>query len=75
MPPRAAYSVLGLLPPRAAIIFGPALGLVSVLTFVAGSIGYAKSKGWHWAVGLLGLFSFLGLLVIWQLPRMPTRHR
>ena len=43
----------------------------AAVPFVSGCMFYAKSKGWHWAVGLLGIFNLAGLLVLWQIPRLP----
>jgi dipeptide/tripeptide permease len=36
--------------------------------FIYGCVNYVKAKGWHWAFGLLGVFSLLGLLILYFLP-------
>jgi hypothetical protein len=58
-------------------ISGIGLQTAGAIWFLLGCVGYARSKGWHVAVGLLGLFSFIGLLTLWQLPTMqaPRRRR
>lgn len=46
------------------------------LAFVVGCIFYAREKGWHgWVGGVLGIFSLVGLYVIWRLPVIPRPHR
>ena len=46
--------------------------LAGWILIVVGAGFYAKAKGYHWAWGLLGVFSILGLLV---LVFFPDRHK
>lgn len=48
------------------------LGLLVTLAgsaaFIWGCINYAQGKGYHWALGLLGLLSCIGLIVLVVIP-------
>jgi len=49
------------------------VGLLSgTILFVAGVYYYAKAKGYHGALGFIGLFSWVGLLIIALLPDKTT---
>jgi hypothetical protein len=39
-----------------------------VVVFVYGCSLYAKAKGQHWAWGLLGVLSLIGLIILYFLP-------
>ena len=36
-----------------------------ILINIWGCVGIARLKGRHWAFGLLGFFSFVGLAIVW----------
>ena len=46
--------------------------LTGTILFVAGVYYYAKAKGYHGALGFIGLFSWVGLLIIALLPDKST---
>jgi len=43
---------------------GFGLTLVGAVFFIWGCCSYAKGKGYHWALGFLGLLSCIGLLIL-----------
>jgi hypothetical protein len=55
------------LPDWAAMMFGCSIILGAILWLV-GSCYYALAKGYSTAVGLLGIFSWIGLLILFVLP-------
>ena len=54
-------------PEWVATLFGFSFVLGAILWLV-GSCYYAKAKGYSAAVGLLGIFSWIGLLILFVLP-------
>lgn len=59
-------AVLGSLSPRLAQVFSLLIVFGNVI-FILGCINFARAKGQPWYVGLLGLFSCVGLAVLWFL--------
>ena len=53
------------------LVLGFIVCISAAVVFDLGCIHYARAKGWHWWVGLLGVFSLLGLLVLWELETLP----
>jgi hypothetical protein len=49
-------------------LIGGLVFLIGVAMFITGLAYYAKSKGYHWALGFLGLLSCIGLIVLAVLP-------
>jgi drug/metabolite transporter (DMT)-like permease len=49
-------------------LLGALLAVGGAAAFVFGCCIYAREKGYHWAVGLLGIFFLLGLAVLYFLP-------
>ena len=49
------------------LVGGPLAALGAVL-FIMGCCFYAKAKGYAWWIGLLGLLSCIGLIVLYFLP-------
>jgi hypothetical protein len=49
-------------------IFGGILSLVGISIFVWGCASYALGKGHHGAWGLVGLLTFIGLIILAYLP-------
>lgn len=54
--------------PALGLLYGVPLILLAQVFFIWGCCMYAKAKGYHPAVGLAGLFSILGLLILGLLP-------
>jgi hypothetical protein len=50
------------------VTVGLLLALAGAVAFVWGCINYAQGKGYHWALGFLGLLSCLGLIVLVVIP-------
>ena len=53
----------------AGALLGPALALAGYAFFIWGCCNYAMGKGYPWPVGLLGLLSCIGLVILVVLPR------
>jgi FtsH-binding integral membrane protein len=49
-------------------LFGSLLTLGAVPLMLYGCCSYARSKGYHWALGLISFFGLPGLLVLMLLP-------
>lgn len=50
------------------MVMGSLVALVGSILFIWGCCNYAMGKGYAWPVGLLGLLSCIGLLVLIVLP-------
>ena len=50
------------------IMLGNLVFVVGAGLFIYGCTLYAKAKGYNWAVGLLGILSLIGLIVLAVLP-------
>ena len=57
---------------RAMVASNPVVAVIAALVgtvlFVWGCCNYAQGKGYHWALGFLGLLSIIGLIVLALLP-------
>lgn len=60
--------VLGNLIARSSPLIGWMIAAVGGVLFIMGCCFYAKAKGYHGAVGLIGLLSCVGLIVLVVLP-------
>ncbi|MFC1710158.1 hypothetical protein ACFL0F_00665 [Patescibacteria group bacterium] len=49
-------------------IIGWLLFLIGFSMFIFGCMNYVKAKGYHWAFGLLGILSLIGLIILVLLP-------
>ena len=53
------------------VVLASVVTIATGVVFVVGCTYYARTKGWRWWVGLLGVFSLIGLLVLWELDELP----
>ena len=63
-----ALKVVGNLIARSSPLIGWLIAAVGAVLFIMGCCYYAQGKGYHGAVGLLGLLSCVGLIVLVVLP-------
>ena len=50
------------------IIMGWILFFIGYSMFIFGCINYVKAKGYHWAIGFLGMLNLIGLIILVLLP-------
>jgi hypothetical protein len=63
-----ALKIVGNLIARSSPLIGWLIAATGGVLFIVGCCFYAKAKGYHGAVGLLGLLSCIGLIVLILLP-------
>ena len=55
-------------------LVGIPVGALGTLLFIMGCCFYAKAKGYSWLFGLLGLLSFVGLIILYFLPDLHDKR-